>query len=98
MIPNTDHKINLLWQTNKIVVDPPPQNIEKTDTRLTAHYFTQADVHALVDVQPKNIGPQVRLPDNSTVDPEQVGHLPLVLPPAATETHVFSALQSAYLI
>ena len=42
--------------------------------------------------------PQVRLPGNRTVYPEQVGHLPLSLPPAATETHVFSALQNESLI
>ena len=44
------------------------------------------------------MGPRVRLPENRTMDPEQTGHLPLALPPAATETHVFSALQNASLI
>ena len=32
------------------------------------------------------------------MDPAQVDHLPLALPPASTETHVFSALQNASLI
>ena len=32
------------------------------------------------------------------MDPEQVGHLTLTLPPAAEETHVFSAFQNASLI
>ena len=41
------------------------------------------------------MGPQVRLTENSTMDPEQVGQLTLTLPPAATETCVFSALQNA---
>ena len=34
------HKINILQQANKIVVDPPPHIIVKADTRATAHYFT----------------------------------------------------------
>ena len=32
------------------------------------------------------------------MEPEQVGHLPLTLPPDATENHVFSALKNASLI
>ena len=32
------------------------------------------------------------------MDPEQVVHLPLALPPAAIEIHVFSALQNESLI
>ena len=32
------------------------------------------------------------------METEQVGYLPLTLPPDATETHVFSALQNASLI
>ena len=92
MMPNTDHKINLLQQTKEIVVYPPPQIIAKSDTVVTAHYFNQAGTHALVDVQPTKMVPQVRLPDNSIMEPEQVGHLPLTLPHAATETHVFSVL------
>ena len=32
------------------------------------------------------------------MDPEQVGHLPLALPPAATETPVFSVLKNESLI
>ena len=57
MVPNTDHKINLLQQTNEIVVDPPPQIIAKSDTVAKSHYFLQADSHALVYVQPTNMGP-----------------------------------------
>ena len=57
MMPNTDHKINLLQQTKKIVVDPPPQITGKEYTGATVHYFTQADVHASVDVQQKNGSP-----------------------------------------
>ena len=81
-----------------IVVDPPPQIIKKADTRVTARYLTQADSRALVDVQPKKMDPQVRLPENITMSPDQVGRLPLTLPPAATESHVFPALQNASLI
>ena len=89
MMPNTYHKINLIQQTNNFFVDPPPQIFANSDTGATAHYFAQADAHALVDVQPTKMGPRVRLPDNSTMDPEQVGHLPLALPPAVTETMYF---------
>ena len=92
MMPNTHHNINLLQQTNNFSVDPPPQIIAKLDTKITAHYFTQADAHVLVYFKPTNICPLVRLPENSTMEPEQVVHLPLELPPAATETNVFSAL------
>ena len=70
----------------------------KADTGEKAHYFTQSDAYAWVDVQPKNLGHRVSLPENSTMDSEQLGHLPLALPPSATETHVFSALQNASLI
>ena len=38
---------------------------------------------------------QVILLENSTIDPEQLGCLHLALPPAATETHVFSELQNS---
>ena len=95
---NIDHQINFLQQTNKIVADPTPQIIVKVDNGATAHYFTQADAHALVDVQPKKMGPRVRLPDNITMDPEQVGPLPLTLPPSETETHVFLSFQNESLI
>ena len=54
---NIYHKINLLQQKNKIVVDPPPEIIDKADTGTTAHYFTQSDAHTLVDVQPTKMGP-----------------------------------------
>ena len=74
MIPNTDHKINIFHKTKKIVIDPPSQIIAKAVTRATAHCFTQSDARALVDVQPTNMGPQVILTDNITMDPEQVGH------------------------
>ena len=98
MIMNIYHKINLLQQKNKIVVDPPPQIIEKADTGSTVNYFTQADAHALVDVEQTNMGPRVRLPDNIKMEPDQVGHLHLALPTDSTETHVFPALQNAYLM
>ena len=90
MMPNTYHKINILQQTNKIVVDPPPQPIlAKEDTGATAHYFTQADARALVNFHPTKMGPRVILPDNITMDPEQGGPLKLALPRSTTETHVF---------
>ena len=44
------------------------------------------------------MGPRVILPENSTMDPQQVCQLPLSLPPTATETHVFVALQNTSLI
>ena len=85
MEPNIDNKINLIWKTIKIVVDPlPPLVVAKSDTGVTAHYFTLSDAHALVNIQPTNIGPIVRLPDNSTMDPQLVRHFTLDLPPAAT--------------
>ena len=61
----------------------------KLDTGAAAHYFTQAYAHALVNFFSTNTVPWIRLPDNSTMELEQVGHLPLALPPVATETHVF---------
>ena len=70
MMPNTDHKIILLQQTNKFFVDPPPQPImAKEYTGATAHYFNQADDHTLANVQPTKIYPQVILTENSTMDP-----------------------------
>ena len=56
MILNTDNKINLLQKKNKIGVDPPPQIIVKADTGSTSHYYTQADSHALIDVQQQQKG------------------------------------------
>ena len=56
MMPNIDNKINLILQTNCFVVFPPPQPImANEDTRATSHYFTQADTHVLVNVQPKKL-------------------------------------------
>ena len=69
----------------------------KADTRATAHYLTQSDVHALVIIWPTNMDTWVILPENVTMDPEQVGHLPLALPPYTTETCAFQAFQNAYL-
>ena len=65
---------------------------------MTAHYFTQADAYALVGVKPTKMGPRARLSENINMDPDQVDYLLLALPPAATETHDFSALQNASLI
>ena len=39
--------------------------------------------HALVNVHHTRMGTQVLLPDNSTMDPEQVFHLPLSLLPTS---------------
>ena len=54
---NTYHKINILHQTNKIIVDPPPQIIDKVDTGATANYFKQSNTHALVDIKQTKMGP-----------------------------------------
>ena len=97
-MPHTYHNINILQQTSNFFVDPPTKIIAKEDTGATAHYFTQADVYTLVDVQPTKMDPRVRLPENITMDPDKVGHLPLALPPDATETYVYPALQNEYLI
>ena len=70
----------------------------KADTGATAHYFTQSGVHAFVDVEPTKMGLRFRLPDNITMNPEQVGHLPLTFPPDTTENHVFSAFKNTSLI
>ena len=63
--------------------------MSKADTIATAHYLTSADYHALVNIQPINMVTQVRLSDNITIDPQQVVHSPLSIPPAAIETRVF---------
>ena len=54
MMPNTDYRINILQQTKKIVVEPPQQIIAKADT--------QADDHALLDVTPTKMGPELDYP------------------------------------
>ena len=63
--------------------------MSKEDTIEKMHYFTQADAHELVSVHPTNMRPQIRQIENSTTYPQQVGHLPLSIPPAATENNVF---------
>ena len=41
MVTNIDNKINLIRQTIKIIVYPPPPPImDKANTGATAHYFT----------------------------------------------------------
>ena len=72
--------------------------MDKSENVATEHYFNKSYYRALVNVQTTNMGPQVRPSDNITMDPQQVAHLPLALPYAATETHVFVALQNASLI
>ena len=70
MVLSIDNKINLICQTIKIVVEPPPSPIlTKADTGSTAHYFTPADAHALFNILPNSMGPQVRLPDNISMNP-----------------------------
>ena len=99
MVPNIDNKINLIPKNIKLVVDPPLSPIMANEgIGATSHYFTPEDSHALVNIQPTNIGLRVRLPDNSTMNPHLVGHLPLALPPTATERHVFAALQNTTLL
>ena len=66
-------------------MDPPPQTImAKAGTRSTSNYLTPADAHALVIIKTNKMGPQSRLSDNSTMYPQQVGHIPLELPPDST--------------
>ena len=73
MVKNIDNKINLIQKIIKIVVDPAPTPImAKVDTGETSHYFTPADNHALVNIQQTNMKTQVRLPNNSKTDPQQV--------------------------
>ena len=70
MVLSIDNKINLICQTIKIVVEPPPLPIlTKADTGATAYYFTPADAHALFNILPNSMGPQVRLPDNISMNP-----------------------------
>ena len=72
MVPNVDNKINLIRKNIKLVLDPPPPHImAKSDTGETAHYFTLIDAHALVNLKPNIIGPQVILTDSSTIYPQQ---------------------------
>ena len=99
MTSNIYNQINLIWKTVKIVVDPPPPHIlAKADTRSTTHKFTPAYVHSLVNIQPTNMVPRVRISLNITLDPQQVGHLPLALTYPAIETHNFAAFYNSSLI
>ena len=60
MVPNIDNKRNRIRQSIKLVVHPPPPTfIDKANTGTTIHYFTIADSHALVILQPNNIGTRV---------------------------------------
>ena len=65
----------------------------KIDTGAIAHYFIQADAHALVNIQTTNMGTQIRLPGNSTMDPEQLGHLPLLPLPDTSQIYDVSVLK-----
>ena len=81
----TTYSVTFIRKTIKIVVDPPPPPImAKADTGATTHYLALDDAHVLVNIQPTKMGCRVILPDNITMDPQQVGHLPLALPPDAT--------------
>ena len=71
MVSNIHNKINLIRKTIKLVVDPPPPPImANADTGEKSHYFIPADTHALVNIKPTNMGPQLRLHDNSTMSPQ----------------------------
>ena len=99
MVLNIDNKIDLIRKTIKNIVDPPPPPImAKADIRATSHFFTPADSHSLGNIQITNIGPQNRMPDNSTMDPKLVGRLPFALTPAEIEMHVFATLKNASLL
>ena len=99
MTSNIYNKINIIWKTIKFFVDPPPPPIvAKAYTRSTTHFFTPAYSHSLVNIQPTIMVPRVRIFYNSTLDPQQVGHLSLALSYPAIETNFLAALQNAYLI
>ena len=84
MVPNIDNNKNLIRKTITVVVEPPlPPIMAKENIGAISHYFTPEDAHALVNLKSTNIGTQVRLTDNSAMEPQQVGHLHLALPPAA---------------
>jgi hypothetical protein len=71
----------------------------KADTGATAHYIKANDAGLLHALTTTKTGPSVRLPNNTTMQTQLRGHLPISnIPKQATQAHVFKDLQSASLL
>ena len=97
---------NYLYTTCNTVIPPPNciQNcnnvVAKADSGASKHYFTQNDKIALTSIQNVLNGPQVSLPNGTTVQASESGMIPLhsSLSATAQKAHVFPSLTSASLI
>ena len=73
--------------------------ILKADTGASGNYIRLKDALILKDKKRTDIGPKVRLPDNSIITTNTEGHLPLKnLPHSATHAHIFPDIKSASLL
>ena len=93
---------NYLFLTNKkLTAIPPKDNVVcKADTGASSNYVTEKDQHALHELKKITYGPTVRLPDNSQIQADKRGLLPLPksLSLTAGTAHVFKGLTNASLI
>ena len=70
----------------------------KADSGASGNYIKNSDKHVLDNLQSK-LGPQVTLPDSTTIQSTQTGHLPIPgLSAPATTSHVFNDLHSSSLL
>ena len=73
--------------------------IYKGDTGASRHYFRDNDKQALVNLKQCTHTTSVHLPDNSMIESNEVGNLPIPeLSAAATTTAIFPALTNSSLI
>ena len=88
----------LMLPTNTSVVPPFPTVVSKLDSGATDNYIRREDAHILQQRQ-RSQGPSVQLPDDSFIQSNEKGELPLpFLSKKAKTAHVFDDLKSASLI
>ena len=93
---------NYLFLANKKLTAIPPKDdvVCKADTGASSNYVTERDQHSLEKLEKIMYGPTVRLPDNSQIQANKRGLLPLpkTLSITARTAHVFKGLTNASLI
>ena len=100
-----DDAVHVTNSTSKLFYtssDHPPNLkyiVTKGDSAASGHYWRQHDLDCLKNVRFK-LGPNVKLPDNSTIQANQQGNLPLhaSLTSKASSTVILPSLKSASLI
>jgi hypothetical protein len=93
---------NKVTDFTPLSADPPPTTtiIAKADSGASSHYFKQQDERALANLRPTHNGPNVLLPDSTTIQATHEGQLKLhpSLSAKASTAHILDGITNASLI